>query len=66
LSLPERRQVTSTARAYKMFSRSDQMVQRLQINPEQRKQMSWVDLGDDSELAAEVLNRLEKRVGKKL
>ena len=66
LSLPERRQVTSTARAYEMFSRSDQMVQRLEINPEQRKQMSWVDLGDDPELAAEVLNRLEKRVGKKL
>jgi len=66
LNLPERENVAGSARAYEMFSSSDQVMQNLKVNPEQKKQMGWVDLGDDPKLAAEILSRLEKRTGRKL
>ncbi len=61
LSLPER-DVSSSARAYEMFSRSSPSLQRLKLNPEQEKDMSWVDLGRDKQLATEILKRIEERV----
>ena len=57
LSLPERR-VSSSARAYDMFSASSPALQRIQLNPEQKEGVAWIDLGKDTQLAAEILKRI--------
>jgi len=57
LSLPERR-VSSSARAYDMFSKSSPALQRIELNPEQKEKMAWIDLGKDTQLAAEILKRI--------
>ncbi|MHC4335948.1 MAG: hypothetical protein ACYSUV_19695 [Planctomycetota bacterium] len=44
LSLPEQ-EITSTARAYMMFSKSTSRMQSLELGPGQRKQAGWIDLG---------------------
>jgi len=46
LSLPER-DITSSGRAYEMFSRSEPSIQILQLHPEQKKDMAWIDLDSD-------------------
>lgn len=61
LSMPAR-QVNSSARVYGMFSRSSPSLQRLRLNPEQAKQMAWIDLGRDSKLEAEILKRIETQI----
>lgn len=61
LSLPER-QVSSSARVYRMFSLSSSSLQRLKLNPEQKKEMAWIDLGRDSRLETEILKRIEARI----
>jgi len=61
LSLPER-QVSSSARVYGMFSLSSPSLQRLKLNPAQKKEMAWIDLGRDSRLEAEILKRIETRI----
>jgi len=61
LSLPER-QVNSSARVYGMFSISSQSLQRLKLNPEQKKKMAWIDLSRDSRLEAEILKRIERQI----
>lgn len=61
LSLPEH-QVSSSARVYGMFSLSSPSLQRLKLNPEQKKEMAWIDLGRDSRLEAEILKRIETRI----
>jgi hypothetical protein len=61
LSMPER-EITSSARAYEMFSRSSPSLQRLTLNPEQAKATTWVDLGSDMLLATEILKRIEERI----
>ncbi|MFC1633785.1 hypothetical protein ACFL5Z_03000 [Planctomycetota bacterium] len=61
LSLPER-EITSSARAYDMFSRSTPSMQRLALNPEQQKAMAWIDLGEDIPLETEILRRIEERI----
>lgn len=60
LSLPERG-VSSSGRAYSMFTESSSSIQRLKLNPEQKKGMAWVDLGRDQKLATEILRRIENR-----
>jgi hypothetical protein len=60
LSLPDR-QISSSAKVYEMFSRSRPLLQRLILNPEQEKEMAWIDLGRDSRLEAEILKRIEAR-----
>ena len=57
LSLPERR-VSSSARAYDMFSKSSPALQRIELNPEQKESMAWIDLGKDTQLTAEILKRI--------
>ncbi len=57
LSLPER-PVSSSARAYDMFSISSSALQRIEIDPEQKEGMAWIDLGKDTQLAAEILKRI--------
>jgi hypothetical protein len=61
LSLPER-DISSSARAYEMFSRSSPSLQTFEFHPEQSKGMAWVDLDKDMRLAAEILRRIEKRI----
>jgi hypothetical protein len=61
LSLPEN-QVSSSARAYRMFSRSASSMQSLELNPEQKKGMAWIDMGTDTRLATEILRRIEEQV----
>ena len=61
LSLPER-DITSSARVYQMFSRSKESLQRLKLNPYQKRNMAWIDLGTDERLTTEILRRIEKRV----
>jgi hypothetical protein len=56
------RQVTSSARAYEMFSRSNPTLQRLQLNPKQEKMMAWVDMGTDAELEKEIVKRIKNRI----
>ena len=57
LSLPER-DITSSGRAYEMFSRSEPSIQILQLHPEQKKDMAWIDLDSDRQLATEILKRI--------
>ena len=60
LSLPEHH-VSSSARAYEMFSESSLLLQRIRLNPEQKAGMAWVNLGQDGRLATEILKRIEKQ-----
>ena len=57
LSFPEQ-QITSSGRAYKIFSKSTRSMQRLTVTPEQKQAMAWIDLGEDKELASEILKRI--------
>jgi len=57
LSMPEHH-VSSSARAYEMFSESSSALQNLRLNPEQKAGMAWIDLGKDTQLAAEILKRI--------
>ena len=57
LSLPER-QVTGSGHAYAMFTPSKQSIQVLELHPEQKESMAWVDLGSDKQLATDILKRI--------
>jgi len=57
LSMPEHH-VSSSARAYEMFSESSSALQNLRLNPEQKAGMAWIDLGKDRQLASEILKRI--------
>lgn len=61
LSLPEH-EVSSSGRAYEMFSTSSSSLQKIRLNPEQEANMAWIDLGQDKQLAAEILKRIEKQI----
>jgi len=61
LSLPERN-IRSSAHAYDLLAASGKALQNIQISPEQKADMTWIDLGKDEQLAAEILKRIEKRI----
>jgi hypothetical protein len=61
LSLPER-DVSSSARAYGMFTRSSPSLQKLKFDDTQKKGMAWIDLANDILLAEEILRRIEKQI----
>jgi len=61
LSIPEHT-VTSSARAYAMFTESGSSIQQLKLNPEQQRRMSWLKAGNDKKLASEILNRIRKQI----
>ena len=61
LSLPER-EVTSSGRSYEMFTPSNQSIQVLELHPEQKKDMAWIDLGSDKQLATDILKQIEKQL----
>jgi hypothetical protein len=45
-----------------MFSKSTASLQKLTLDPKQKAGMAWVDLGQDSHLAAEILKRIERQI----
>jgi hypothetical protein len=59
------REITSSARAYQMFTRSSLYLQRLELNPEQEAGMAWLDLDQDKELETEILKRISSTIEKK-
>ncbi|MHC4171025.1 MAG: hypothetical protein ACYSWQ_29145 [Planctomycetota bacterium] len=61
LSLPER-ELGSSARAYGMYTRSSPTLQKLRFDPAQVKGIAWIDLDRDTELAAEILRRIDERL----
>ena len=61
LSLPERN-IRSSAHAYDLFSASSSGLQNIQITPEQKADMTWIDSGKDEQLAAEILKRIEQQI----
>jgi hypothetical protein len=61
LSMPEQ-EVSSSTRAYAMFSRSSPALQTLRINPEQQRDMAWIDLGRDKELENEIIKRIQTKI----
>ena len=63
LNLPEL-EVSSSARAYAMFSKSSASLQRIRLNPEQEAGMAWVEVGRDKRLTTEILKRIEKQIAK--
>jgi hypothetical protein len=64
LNLPEH-EVSSSARAYALFSRSTLSLQKLELYPEQKKGMAWIDLDNDTRLATEILERIRKQLESK-
>lgn len=60
LSLPERE--IRSAHAYDLFSTSSPTLQRIQLHPEQKVDMAWIDLGNDGQLETEILKRIEQQI----
>ena len=60
LSLPERE--IRSVHVYDLFSTSGPTLQRIQLHPEQKANMSWTDLGKDEQLATEILKRIEQQI----
>jgi hypothetical protein len=61
LSLPENKAI-SVSQAYRMHSASMPRMQRLQLTPQQKQGMAWIDMGQDHALAATIIERLEKQL----
>jgi len=61
LSLPKGR-TGSSSQSAGVFSKSKSSMQKLKLGDEQRKVMSWVDLGSDARLATQILNRIKDRM----
>ena len=61
LSLPEHDVISST-QAYRMYSQSTSSAQTHKLSAGQRRGMVWVDLGEDTMLAAKILNRIERQL----
>jgi hypothetical protein len=61
MSLPEQ-PISSSARAYQMFSKSSARMQVLEIRPRQKKRMAWLDRGKDTQLATLILKRIEDKI----
>jgi uncharacterized protein YcfL len=63
LSLPQH-EITSSAQAYQMFTRSSVSLQRLEMHPEQEAGKTWVDLDDDKKLEEEILKRISSMISR--
>ncbi|MCL5281845.1 MAG: hypothetical protein M1376_18265 [Planctomycetes bacterium] len=61
LSLPPN-EVTGTSEAYRIHSASRPTLPRIEVTPQQRRAMAWIDLGKDPDLAARILARVEQRL----
>jgi hypothetical protein len=63
LSLPEN-QIPSISQTYRMHSQSTATAQRIAVTPQQEQAMAWVDSGPDPALAAEILQRVSRRLAR--
>ncbi|NLZ06045.1 MAG: hypothetical protein GXY19_12810 [Phycisphaerae bacterium] len=63
LSLPGN-EVASVSQAYRIHSHSTRTTQRIDPDPTQKGDMSWIDLGDDPKLAAEILRKIAQHIGR--
>jgi len=61
LSLPANK-VASVSQAYRMYSRSTPTLQRLELEPGQKQDLTWIDLGEDPALAERILKRIARRI----
>jgi hypothetical protein len=61
LSLPED-PMAGTSRAYRIHLGRSSALRRIQVSPQQRQTMTWIDLGEDRHLAARILARIEQRL----
>lgn len=61
MSIPERETISPSGAA-KMFTKSGGSTQRLKLYPEQRRQMTWLDLGRDNALETEILEQLKAKL----
>jgi hypothetical protein len=62
LDIPEQQHVTSSGRAYFLFSKSGQSMQKIRLNSDQEAKMEWVDMGRDARLETRILSRIEDAV----
>lgn len=63
MRLPER-EIRSHARPYNLFSQSGSSTQILKLNPDQKQDMTWIDLGNDDKLATVILKQIENKIAK--
>jgi hypothetical protein len=65
LSIPEK-EIDSAGQTHGLFTRGSETMQKLSINDEQAKKMDWIDVGRDSLLEKNILDRIDKKItGKK-
>jgi len=64
LSIPQR-EMWSSSQAFQTFTRSSLSFQRLELHPNQEKEMEWLELDRDTKLEAEILKRLSSTMDKK-
>jgi len=64
LSIPEK-EIDSSARAYSMYSKSNETTHTLILNEEQAKKMDWINIGEDNNLEKYILDRIYKEFTKK-
>ncbi len=60
LALPSN-DVAGVSQAYLMHTRSQRTLQIFEVTPQQREGMAWINLGQDPDLAAEILRRIHRR-----
>ena len=63
MRLPER-EIRSQARPYNLFSQSGSSWQILKLNPDQKQDMTWIDLGNDDKLTTVILKQIENKIAK--
>lgn len=61
LALPES-EIASISQAYRIYTRSERLMQRFEVRPQQQQGMAWIELGEDPQLAAEILKRIAQRL----
>jgi hypothetical protein len=64
LSIPEK-EIDSSARAYSMYSKSNETTHTLILNDEQQKKMDWINMGQDNNLEKYILDKIYKDFTKK-
>lgn len=64
LSIPEK-EIDSSARAYSMYSKSNETTHTLILNKEQQEKMDWINIGQDNNLEKYILDKIYKEFTKK-
>ena len=63
LSIPEKK-IRGMEQAAGTFTQSDRSLQRLKLEGEQSKDISWIDLGSDGALENVILEQIENKINK--